>query len=128
MQMPAPAVPPQTPIGTGPSAAERTALEAEAIIQRMLSGNSSSSSLVQQSLGHMGGAKPTSKGQQRLSGQSWYNQSASRAVNQALGRVIRHQRDWGTIFLLDSRYVALFVILPNADRVLDSSLIVRCPS
>ena len=41
----------------------------------------------------------------RLTGQAWYDQSASRAVNQALGRVIRHQKDWGAVFLLDSRLV-----------------------
>lgn len=40
----------------------------------------------------------------KLTGQMWYQQSASRAVNQALGRVIRHKYDWGAIFLLDERY------------------------
>ena len=39
------------------------------------------------------------------SGQRWYVQSASRAVNQCIGRVIRHNKDWGTVFLLDDRYV-----------------------
>ena len=39
----------------------------------------------------------------RLDGQGWYLQSASRAVNQAMGRVIRHRHDWGAIFLLDDR-------------------------
>lgn len=43
-----------------------------------------------------------------LTGQMWYQQSASRAVNQALGRVIRHKNDWGAIFLLDERYVVYF--------------------
>ena len=38
-----------------------------------------------------------------LTGQGWYTQSASRAINQAVGRVIRHQKDWGAIFLLDDR-------------------------
>lgn len=38
-----------------------------------------------------------------ISGQDWYNQSATRAVNQAIGRVIRHKNDWGCIFLLDDR-------------------------
>ena len=33
-----------------------------------------------------------------------YAQSASRAVNQGLGRIIRHKGDWGAIFLLDSRF------------------------
>ena len=39
-----------------------------------------------------------------LDGQAWYNQTASRAVNQAIGRVIRHKKDWGAIFLLDDRF------------------------
>jgi len=39
-----------------------------------------------------------------LSGQQWYRQSACRAVNQALGRIIRHKSDWGAIFLLDHRF------------------------
>lgn len=41
--------------------------------------------------------------QSKLTGQMWYQQSACRAVNQALGRVIRHKNDWGAIFLLDER-------------------------
>lgn len=43
-------------------------------------------------------------GGNKLSGQGWYDQSAMRAVNQALGRVIRHMNDWGAVFLLDSRF------------------------
>lgn len=37
-------------------------------------------------------------------GRLWYEAQAFRAVNQALGRAIRHSKDWGSIFLLDSRY------------------------
>ena len=43
----------------------------------------------------------------RLDGSGWYNQGASRAVNQAVGRIIRHKSDWGAIFLLDDRYTFL---------------------
>ena len=43
----------------------------------------------------------------RLDGSGWYNQGASRAVNQAVGRIIRHKNDWGAIFLLDDRYTFL---------------------
>ncbi|XP_023560106.1 regulator of telomere elongation helicase 1 isoform X3 [Octodon degus] len=41
---------------------------------------------------------------QFLSGQEWYRQQASRAVNQAIGRVIRHCHDYGAIFLCDHRF------------------------
>ena len=37
-------------------------------------------------------------------GNKWYNQQASRAVNQAIGRVIRHKDDYGSIFLMDERF------------------------
>ncbi|KAL7548168.1 hypothetical protein ACHAWF_011466, partial [Thalassiosira exigua] len=39
-----------------------------------------------------------------LSGAEWYNQQAHRAVNQAIGRVIRHRHDFGAVLLLDHRF------------------------
>ena len=39
-----------------------------------------------------------------LDGWSWYRQSAFQAVNQAVGRVHRHPKDYGAIILLDDRY------------------------
>ncbi|XP_071964337.1 regulator of telomere elongation helicase 1-like isoform X2 [Antedon mediterranea] len=39
-----------------------------------------------------------------LSGHQWYRQQASRAVNQAIGRVIRHKEDYGAIVLCDVRF------------------------
>uniref|UniRef100_A0A8V5GYQ7 Regulator of telomere elongation helicase 1 n=1 Tax=Melopsittacus undulatus TaxID=13146 RepID=A0A8V5GYQ7_MELUD len=45
-------------------------------------------------------------GSQYLSGREWYYQQASRAVNQAIGRVIRHRQDYGAIFLCDERFTA----------------------
>uniref|UniRef100_A0A8C3JC05 Regulator of telomere elongation helicase 1 n=1 Tax=Calidris pygmaea TaxID=425635 RepID=A0A8C3JC05_9CHAR len=45
-------------------------------------------------------------GAQYLSGREWYSQQASRAVNQAIGRVIRHRQDYGAIFLCDHRFTA----------------------
>uniref|UniRef100_A0A667WLV5 Regulator of telomere elongation helicase 1 n=1 Tax=Myripristis murdjan TaxID=586833 RepID=A0A667WLV5_9TELE len=43
-------------------------------------------------------------GMKYLSGQVWYKQQAFRAVNQAIGRVIRHREDYGAIFLCDERF------------------------
>ncbi|KAM7254630.1 hypothetical protein ACFE04_004010 [Oxalis oulophora] len=39
-----------------------------------------------------------------LTGEEWYNQLATRAVNQAIGRVIRHRHDYGAIILCDERF------------------------
>jgi len=50
-------------------------------------------------------AGPTKK-QQLLTGDEWYSQQASRAVNQAIGRVIRHRNDFGAILLLDDRFAS----------------------
>ncbi|ENN80564.1 hypothetical protein YQE_03016, partial [Dendroctonus ponderosae] len=44
-----------------------------------------------------------------LTGQTWYSLEASRAVNQAIGRVIRHRHDYGAILLLDERFNGLQV-------------------
>ncbi|KAL4176909.1 hypothetical protein KRP22_001846 [Phytophthora ramorum] len=43
-------------------------------------------------------------GELKLTGNAWYIQQASRAVNQAIGRVIRHRHDYGAIVLLDERF------------------------
>ncbi|XP_053949811.1 regulator of telomere elongation helicase 1 homolog [Anastrepha ludens] len=39
-----------------------------------------------------------------LTGQAWYSLEATRAVNQAIGRVIRHRHDYGAILLCDVRF------------------------
>ncbi|GJP76006.1 hypothetical protein CLOP_g6403 [Closterium sp. NIES-67] len=39
-----------------------------------------------------------------VSGAQWYTLDAIRAVNQAVGRVIRHRNDFGSIILLDERF------------------------
>ena len=43
-------------------------------------------------------------GRQLLTGKEWYEIQAFRALNQALGRCIRHKEDWGAVILLDSRF------------------------
>lgn len=40
----------------------------------------------------------------RYSGEAWYVEDALCAVNQALGRCLRHKGDFGAIILLDERY------------------------
>ena len=39
-----------------------------------------------------------------IDGRTWYEQQAFRALNQAIGRCIRHKDDYGAIVLLDSRF------------------------
>ncbi|PSC69785.1 Fanconi anemia group J-like protein [Micractinium conductrix] len=39
-----------------------------------------------------------------VSGDTWYSQQAFRALNQALGRCIRHRLDWGAIMMVDERF------------------------
>lgn len=39
-----------------------------------------------------------------LSGHRWYEIQAYRALNQALGRCIRHKNDWGALVLVDDRF------------------------
>lgn len=48
--------------------------------------------------------KAKSSSSKGLSGRQWYRQQASRAVNQAVGRVIRHKQDFGAILLCDVRF------------------------
>lgn len=40
-----------------------------------------------------------------LSGSEWYTINAFRALNQAIGRCVRHKDDWGAVLLVDERYV-----------------------
>ena len=39
-----------------------------------------------------------------LSGDKWYSQQAFRALNQALGRCLRHRNDFGSVLLIDERF------------------------
>ena len=39
-----------------------------------------------------------------LSGSDWYEIQAFRALNQALGRCIRHKNDWGALVIVDDRF------------------------
>jgi regulator of telomere elongation helicase 1 len=55
------------------------------------------------------------KREEVLTGSVWYRQQAFRAVNQAIGRVIRHKMDFGAILLCDTRFSSREAIaqLPN---------------
>ncbi|KAI9104794.1 helicase C-terminal domain-containing protein [Phlyctochytrium arcticum] len=53
---------------------------------------------------HAEASRKGDKNVQTLSGRDWYTQQAARAVNQALGRVIRHRKDFGAILLCDARF------------------------
>ncbi len=48
--------------------------------------------------------QPGSKGAKLFSGAEWYHLEAFRAINQAVGRVIRHKDDFGAVLLLDRRF------------------------
>ena len=39
-----------------------------------------------------------------IRGEEWYFMGTVRAINQALGRVIRHAKDYGMVFFIDKRY------------------------
>ncbi len=41
----------------------------------------------------------------KFTGRMWYEAQAFRAINQAVGRIIRHSTDWGAVFLIDSRFL-----------------------
>ena len=44
------------------------------------------------------------KASKGIGGAEWYNLEAFRALNQAIGRVIRHKNDFGAVILLDKRF------------------------
>ncbi|KAG0439549.1 Fanconi anemia group J like protein [Dictyocoela muelleri] len=60
-------------------------------------------------------------------GSNWYEVQAFRAVNQAIGRVVRHINDWGSIFFVDTRYkhlrnvnmISSWARGPNVNRLED---------
>lgn len=39
-----------------------------------------------------------------LPGNRWYETQAYRALNQSLGRCLRHKDDWGALILIDDRF------------------------
>ena len=47
----------------------------------------------------------SNESRQLLSGSEWYTVNAFRALNQAIGRCVRHKNDWGAVLLVDKRYV-----------------------
>jgi len=48
--------------------------------------------------------KATHPEQNRINGSEWYSLQAWRALNQALGRCIRHIADYGCMVLIDARF------------------------
>ena len=71
---------------------------------------------------------------QCLKGSQWYEVQAFRALNQALGRCIRHRNDYGALLVVDQRYVSCLTTLtlgphydiPGFSHVATSE--VGCPS
>lgn len=57
-----------------------------------------------------------------MSGGDWYASQAFRALNQAVGRCIRHKDDWGAIMMIDSRLKSHSSI-QNISRWLRQSLV-----
>lgn len=45
-----------------------------------------------------------SAGDKCLSGNQWYLSETIRSINQGIGRIIRHKKDFGSIYLVDSRF------------------------
>jgi hypothetical protein len=43
-------------------------------------------------------------GRGRLSGDDWLKKQATLPVSQAIGRIYRHENDWGVVILLDKRF------------------------
>ncbi len=39
-----------------------------------------------------------------IDGKKWYMIQAIRATNQAIGRILRHKDDFGSVFLVDERF------------------------
>ncbi|XP_053993000.1 regulator of telomere elongation helicase 1-like isoform X2 [Hylaeus volcanicus] len=54
-------------------------------------------------------------------GLEWYLQQASRAVNQGIGRVIRHQNDFGLVLLVDERFASYDQYSQLSRWILESS-------
>lgn len=44
------------------------------------------------------------RNKKKVTGQNWYQLEATRAVNQAVGRVIRHRHDYGAVLFCDGRF------------------------
>ena len=64
-----------------------------------------------------------SKDRGLLSGDKWYNFQAFRALNQGLGRCIRHRNDWGALLIVDARFFEKKQYIKNLSKWVRERLI-----
>ncbi|KAJ9601097.1 hypothetical protein L9F63_000732, partial [Diploptera punctata] len=55
-------------------------------------------------------------------GDVWYRTQAFRAINQALGRCIRHSKDWGALILIDQRFTSTNSQIPGLSRWINENV------
>ena len=56
---------------------------------------------------------PVDNSKYYLSDDDWYKYEAVRSVNQSIGRVIRHHKDYGVLVLADERFDKIKSLLPK---------------
>ena len=74
--------------------------------ERLMAASSRGQSLESVQLDDLPLASITNFNAPTYTGDEWYTINAHRAVNQSVGRVIRHRKDFGAILLMDDRYTS----------------------